>query len=273
MPAPGSDPLGLGGQLVLDPVQLGPGPLVRLDRVEVGAEHEPAGDLVPLRSDTVGVGRPGRVDPAQPVGHVRVRAVRVEGAGGEGRPERAVAVGGDDRGVGGARRTGRPGGGLDGLAAGGGQAAVEAEGERVPPGREHGRDRGEPGGDRGPVVGAGLGHQVDAVPDGAEQPERRAQGPQRFADLDRGELGPQSAAQEPAAASSRPACEPPAAVPLRIRRPDPGAPDPARSGRGPDRADAAPPGARSGARVGETASSSARVARARSARARMPSGP
>jgi len=124
--------------------------------------------------------------------------VRVAGAGHQGRSERPVAVPGDDRGVGVA--VGVPVGlqrGLDGLPAGGRQAAVEAEGERVPPGGQHPRDRGHPGGDRRPVVGAVLRHQVDAVPDGGEQAERRPHGAQRFADLDCGELGQQPAAQEP----------------------------------------------------------------------------
>ncbi len=211
---PGRDPLGLGGQLVLDPVQLGPGPLVRLDRVEVGAEHEPAGDRVPLRADAVGLGRPRRVDPAQPVGPCsRTRRARRRRRRPARRRERAVAVRARRPGSWVApSRTGRP-------AAPASTACRRAAGSRgrgraasaVPPGRQHRRDRGQPGRRPRPSRRRRLRHQVDAVPDGGEQAERRAQGRSGSPISTAASSACSRPRRNSAAATSRAACSP---VPL-----------------------------------------------------------
>ena len=95
----GKDALARRGDLGAEVVEVGPRPLVHLDRVEVGAQHLAHADAVPLRAAPVGLGRVRRVGGAQVLGELGVGGVGLIGAGAHlldqrRRQRRSVGLGG-----------------------------------------------------------------------------------------------------------------------------------------------------------------------------------
>jgi hypothetical protein len=187
----------LGRKLALDAGELGPAPLVGLARVQVGAQGDPRADRVPVRADPVDVGGAGRVLLAEIAGQLRVALVGGLRRARELGRQRADAVRRDQRVVCpdscvvlGLRR------GAEGLSARRGQAPAQALVQAGLPGREHDRDGRQAGRDVAPGRVAVAREQVDAVPEGGDPPDRRAQFAQRLARRLPGSLRLEPLAQE-----------------------------------------------------------------------------